>query len=101
MSDSGAMTPRNRAMKITALVIMVVGVAADLWTKSYMQDLLGLRSREPGDRVVEVVPGFFRFEGLWNPGVTFGLAQGWTQTILVFTVVASLGILAWMLLTRS
>ena len=99
MSDP---SPRARPLKILALVIVAVGIAADLWSKSYMQDLLDLRPREHAKNApVDVIPGFARFDGTWNPGVTFGLAAGWTQPILAFTVVASLGIFAWLLLTRS
>ena len=93
---------RVRRLKVIALVIVVVGIAVDLWSKAYMQDLLVLAPRaQRSEKVVEVIPGLFRFEGLWNPGVTFGLAQGWTESILAFTAVASGGILAWLLLTRS
>ena len=93
---------RVRRLKAVALVIVVAGIALDLWSKAYMQDLLGLAPRaQKSERIVEVIPGLFRFEGLWNPGVTFGLAQGWTESILAFTALASGGILAWLLLTRS
>src|SRR5438094_7387051 len=93
---------RVRRLKAVALVIVVAGIALDLWSKAYMQDLLGLAPRaQKSERIVEVIPGLLRFEGLWNPGVTFGLAHGWTEAILAFTSLASGGILAWLLLTRS
>ena len=97
-----AAPPRARGLKIAALLIVVFGVTADLWTKSYMQDLLDLRPREHSKNApVDVIPGFVRWDGTWNPGITFGLAAGMTQPILVFTAIASLGILSWLMLTRS
>ena len=94
--------PRARRLKIVALVIVVVGIAVDLWSKSYMQERLGMSPDFQGSREhVEVIDGFFRFEGNWNTGVTFGIAQGWTEPILIFTVLASVGLAAWLVLTRS
>jgi signal peptidase II len=94
--------PRARKLKVVALVIVVVGLALDLWSKAYMQEHLGLGPDQArSDRRIDVIPGFFRFEGNWNTGVTFGMVQGWTEPILIFTVVASGALLAWLLLTRS
>ncbi len=95
--------PRSRRLKVLAILIVVVGVAADLWTKAEMQDRLGMRPDQPhaSEREIHVVPGFFKLAGNWNTGVTFGMAAGWTQPILLFTCAASVGILAWLLLTRS
>ena len=94
--------PRARKLKVVALVIVVLGLVLDLWSKAYMQDRLGLSPDQlRSERRIDVIPGFFRFEGNWNTGVTFGMAQGWTEPILIFTVVASGALLAWLLLTRS
>ena len=94
--------PRARKLKVVAFVIVGLGLVFDLWSKAYMQERLGLTpDQEVSERHIEVIPGFFRFEGNWNPGVTFGMAQGWTEPILIFTVVASGALVAWLLLTRS
>lgn len=95
--------PRNRRLKAWALLIVVLGTTADLWTKADMQQRLGMSPdhRHSSEREITVVPGYFKLAGNWNTGVTFGLAAGWTQPILIFTCVACAGILAWLLLTRS
>ena len=88
--------------KLVAAVIVVVGAALDLWSKSYMQHWLQMDPDHlDRSRFVEVIPGFFAWAGNWNTGVTFGLAQGWTWAILVFTVVACTGLVAWLALTKS
>ncbi len=94
---------RSTRWKVVGLVIVLVGIAADLWTKDLMQGLLGMTPEQPhgSERQQEVIDGFLRFAGNWNAGVTFGMAAGLTQPILLFTMVASLGIGAWLLLTRS
>ena len=93
---------REVRWKVVALCIVLVGVTLDLWLKAFMADWLGMTPKVPGSlRHYEVIPGFLRWEGNWNAGITFGLAQGWTYWILAFTVVASLGIAAWIVLTRS
>ena len=95
--------PRNRRFKLLAMLIVIVGVAADLWTKADMQERLGMHPDRPhsSEREIVVVPGYFKLAGNWNTGVTFGMAAGWTQPILLFTCAACVGILAWLLLTRS
>lgn len=95
--------PRSRRLKVLAIVIVVLGVVADLWTKADMQDRLGMSPDQPhvSEREIHVIPGYVKLAGNWNTGVTFGMAAGWTQPILLFTCAASLGILAWLLLTRS
>jgi signal peptidase II len=89
--------------KIIGGVIVAIGLVADLWTKGVMQDLLGMSTDQPhgSERQIELIPGFLRFAGNWNPGVTFGMAAGWTQPILYFTVLACTGISAWLLITRN
>src|SRR6478735_1492298 len=89
--------PRAWRLKSLAAVLVVVGIALDLWSKAYMQEALGMTPDRPGSTdKIEVIDGFFRFEGNWNTGVTFGIAQGWTEPILIFTVLASAGLLAWL-----
>lgn len=88
--------------KLIGAAIVTVGIAADLWTKHWMQVRLGMSPDLPGSQdQIDVIDGFFRFAGNWNPGVTFGLGAGLTQPILYFTVLASVGIAAWMVLTRA
>jgi signal peptidase II len=93
---------RPARLKVLALAVVVGGLVLDLVTKSWMQDRLGMDPGNPHtSAVIEIVPGFFRLEGTWNPGITFGLAAGRTQPILVFTVLACLGLLLAILLFRT
>lgn len=88
-------------LKILALVVIVAGVVADLASKSWFESLLGMGPGAPGPfRRVEIIPGFFALEGVYNPGVTFGLAPGQTVPILVFTLLATLALLVWLFATR-
>ena len=88
-------------LKVVALVLLVLGLVADLGTKAWFEDLLGM---DPGTQgpfgEIDLIPGFFALQGTYNPGVTFGLAPGQTLPILLFTGVATLGLLAWLLSTR-
>lgn len=97
-----APAPRVWRLKSLALALLLVGLVADLVSKQVLQDRLNLK---PGDHVgtqrVDVIPGFFALEGLWNPGVTFGIAPGKTTEILLLTSVATLALLTWLLATRN
>jgi signal peptidase II len=89
-------------MKLLALALVLGGLALDLWSKGWMQDRLAMDPGDPSQsEVIHLVPGFFRLEGTWNTGITFGLAAGYTQPILIFTVLACVGILVAILLLRS
>jgi signal peptidase II len=97
-----ATRPRLSPLKVVALGLVVFGLALDLWSKSWMQHRLGMDPSVPHQsEQIEVIPGFFRFEGNWNTGITFGLAAGYTEPILVFTAVACVGILVALVLTKS
>ena len=100
---AASLASRAWRWKVLGFSIVLLGIAADLWTKDLMQGLLGMTPEQPhgSERQIEVIEGFLRFAGNWNTGVTFGMAAGLTQPILLFTMVASLGIGAWLLLTRS
>jgi signal peptidase II len=88
-------------MKVAGIAIALVGLLADLATKAWMQDLLGMSAERPQvSRVIDLIPGFLALEGTWNTGVTFGFAQGATSWILVFTVCAIAGLAVWLARTR-
>ncbi len=87
-------------LKLVALGVLVVGLVVDLGTKAWFVDLLGM---DPGANgpfgEIDLIPGFFALQGTYNPGVTFGLASGQTEFILLLTGVATVALLAWLLLT--
>jgi signal peptidase II len=88
--------------KVIAGLIVVVGAALDLWSKAFMQGWLEMDPDHlDRSRFVSVIPGFFAFAGNWNTGVTFGLAQGHTWLILIFTTVACVGLAAWLAFSRT
>lgn len=93
---------RLRRLKIIALIVILIGVGLDLGTKAWFEGLLGM---DPGPesgpfKRIEVIPGFFALEGVYNPGVTFGLAPGKTMPILIFTAIAMIALTAWLFGTR-
>lgn len=99
MSEDG---PRSLlGLKLLALGVLVVGVVADLATKAWMDRLLDMdpASAGPFGRI-EIIPGFFALEGTYNEGVTFGLFGGHTNPILLFTAIATVALLVWLLATK-
>ncbi len=89
-------------LKLVALALLGLCLAADLLSKGWLQDLLVLLPGEhASERTIDLLPGFFALEGTWNPGVTFGLAPGKTLAILALTSVATVGLLTWLLATRN
>jgi signal peptidase II len=91
-----------RRLKVAGVVVLVLAAALDLGTKAWMADLLHMDPGRPREgKRIDVVPGFFALEGTFNPGVTFGLAPGQTVPILVFTLLATGALGAWLFLTRQ
>ena len=92
---------RLKVLKIVGLVIFAVVLVADLWSKSYMQDTLGLVHGHPvSARTIVVIDGLLAWQGTWNPGVTFGAFAGQTVIILILTGLATLALFVWFLGTK-
>lgn len=90
------------ARKLVALVLVVAALGVDLWSKGWMQDRLRMDAAHPEvSEVIELVPGFFRLHGHWNPGITFGMLPHRTEAILTFTVLACLGLFVAILVNTS
>ncbi len=65
------------------LLIFVVSIALDMWSKSFMAKWLSMGQSKP------VIPGFFQFTLVHNKGAAFGVGSGWsTPFFLLFSVVA-------------
>ncbi|MDJ0521621.1 MAG: signal peptidase II [Planctomycetota bacterium] len=89
-------------LKVLCAILFAVWLAFDLWSKADMQDRLGLVPGQPrGAHQIDVIPGFFAWQGTWNPGVTFGFAPRQTKLILALTGIATIALLAWFGGTRS
>jgi signal peptidase II len=76
------------------LSIVVVGCAADLWTKSFMFDRLGM----PGGRTWWVWNGVLGFQTSLNEGALFGMWQGMVWVLASLSVAAAFGIVFWLFL---
>lgn len=77
------------------LFVLVVGggLAADLWTKSYMFDRLGLPDH---GRVWWVWPEVFGFQTSLNEGALFGIGQGRQPLFIALAFCALAGVFYWL-----
>ena len=74
---------------------VVVFLAADLWSKSYVKTHCGRAAHR-----IDVIPGCYSIRFSENPGGVFGIGQGRTHWFIAFTLLA-LGVLAWLFLTAD
>ena len=93
--------PKLVRLKLVGLLLFVVWLPFDLWSKDDMQERLGLVAGQPRSaHEIDVIPGFLAWQGTWNPGVTFGIFPGETNIILTLTSLATLGLIIWFLGTK-
>lgn len=85
---------RSWAAWITFLLVAVVGLTLDLWTKHW-----AFHSLRQGGREV-IVPNVLEFQTMLNRGALFGIGGGMTTVFLVASVFA-LGLVAWMFVQSS
>jgi signal peptidase II len=76
------------------LVLAVVGLTADLLTKQWIFDRLGM----PGGRILWVVEDWFGFQTSLNEGALFGIAQGKVAWLAALSFIALAAILYWLFL---
>ena len=89
-------------LKVACAIFFAIWLSFDLWSKADMQERLALVPGQPRSaRQIDVFPGFFAWQGTWNPGVTFGFAPRQTKLILALTGIATIALLAWFTGTRS
>jgi signal peptidase II len=77
--------------------VFIIGLAADLWTKSYVFDWLG--SRAP--RRYSLIDGFFQFVLVENRGAAWGIAADKTIPLILISLLAIVIVFAVFLLTRK
>ena len=73
------------------VLVCVLGLAADLYSKSFAFSHMAMSSSPPVDprpRVVAFVPGWVHFEITTNKGAVFGLGQGQRALFLAVSAVA-------------
>ncbi len=83
---------------------LVVGLAADLWTKAFM-----FQNYFDPLRAVEQYPqqkhwwveNIFGIQTSTNPGALFGLGAGYSWLFAIFSVVALVGVLLWMFVAKA
>ncbi len=63
-------------------LVMLLGLAADLWTKHWAQATLQDRSGRP------VIENILLFHYSTNKGALFGMGEGWTRLFIVASVLA-------------
>ena len=73
--------------------IALGGLAADLGTKSWAFDRLGMPGVEPTYWLWQDVAGF---QTSLNEGALFGMGQGWTFFFAGLSIVAGIGIVYWL-----
>ncbi|MBT4013108.1 MAG: signal peptidase II [Planctomycetaceae bacterium] len=74
--------------------IAIVGLAFDLWSKSYMFSKLGLPGKQPF-KIWWIIEDFFGFQTAVNQGALFGIGQGKSSYFAMFSGVALLAIAFW------
>jgi len=90
--------PTKQAVPLSRYVVFIllaVGLCAvDLATKRWMFDWLGMPMERPGPWWVwKDIAGF---QTSLNPGALFGMGQGFWPLFAAMSVVAALGIVAWL-----
>ena len=90
-TDLQQTVPRSRYVLFFSLA--VVGSAADLLTKQWIFNKLGLPR---ADNVWWIWEGYFGFETALNRGALFGLGAGYSYVFASLSVVAAIGILYWL-----
>ncbi|MEX2138562.1 MAG: signal peptidase II [Pirellulales bacterium] len=87
------MQPLPKSRILTFAVIVAVGCALDLWTKTWIFDRLGMPGQEPA---IVLWPGVFGLTTSLNEGALFGLGQGMTFVFAGLSIVAAAGITYWL-----
>lgn len=92
---SGPAVPANRY--VAFFTIAAAGCLADLATKSWIFALLG----PPPGETRWLIDGVFGFQTSLNQGALFGMGQGFVVFFAVMSILAAVGIMAWLFLARA
>ena len=94
---------RNPAAMSRFVLVCLIGLGLDLWTKSYAFNHLALATDPATDgrpRVVQFIPGWVHFEITTNQGAVFGVGQGQKWLFLSVSVLA-IGFLSYLFATSE
>ena len=92
---SGPAVPANRY--VVFFTIAAAGCIADLATKSWIFARLG----QPPSRTWWIIDDVFGFQTSLNQGALFGMGQGFVTFFAVMSILAAVGIVAWLFLARA
>jgi signal peptidase II len=83
-------------------LVCLIGLALDLWTKSYSFQHLAQPDKplDPNPRVVQFIPNWIHFTNTTNHGAVFGLGQGQKWLFLGVSVIA-IGFLTYLFATSG
>lgn len=94
---------RNPAAMARFVLVCLIGLGLDLWTKSYAFNHLALATDPAADgrpRVVQFISGWVHFEITTNQGAVFGVGQGQKWLFLSVSVLA-IGFLSYLFATSE
>lgn len=90
------MTNRGMISRFCVFVALAgLGFAADLATKAWIFDRLGMPGEQP---VWWIVPNILGFQTSLNEGALFGMGQGMTPWFAALSVIFAVGIVIWLFL---
>jgi signal peptidase II len=95
-SEKGVRNENKMTRWICFLAIAAVGAIADLWTKSWVFEWLGLPLPGSNHAPYWIVEGYFGLETAINPGAVFGMGAGFGLFFAALSVAASIGICLWL-----
>ncbi len=79
-------------------LIAGLGIAVDLWTKSWVFGWLGMPEENSPHWLIENYVGF---ETAVNQGALFGFGAGWGKLFALLAIVASIAIVVWLHVSRA
>ena len=88
--------PANRYLAFASIALL--GALLDLWTKHQVFLWRGIPQL---DHEWWIVENYFGVETAMNPGALFGLGAGWSMFFAALSIVAVVGILAWLFYAKA
>ena len=87
---------KKKTSYILVGLIIVVGLIIDLVSKSIFANVL-----EHGERVIILIPNFFRFIYIENDGAAYGMLGGKTWLLILITILFIIGFVVYYILNHN
>lgn len=100
MSDDPSVRCVPASRYLLFLLVVAVGCAIDLATKSWIFNKLGMPGEKP-DSDIWIIPPVFSLTTSLNPGALFGLGQGFAPLFAALSVAAGVFIVYWLFFARA